>query len=385
MNQIRTFVIALTAAMITGAPALAIVGGDPPPADEYRFDAVAAFSFKEWLNGDVYEHNHFCCGTLIAPDKVLLARHCLNNHPPDSVYWFRFRRNIDGSIGDISQGWESFYHAEVDYFIFPETNPAGQDIVIAKLVSPVEHIEPMAIAELDAYAVGDPIQIAGWGEDEQHEPTHELRVTPLEPYPNELTSIPCSLVTFYGYSDQGNPCDCGPAMHDSGGAVVIETAEGEIQLIGVIGSYVSATRPQVHEEIGGCYYEDECFDTGYFCADLDGDGDVDVADLLALYGAWGDCPDPPEECPADFNGDGVVGVADQLLLLGQLGEYCPCPFDLDGDGDVDTSDLLICQSLVGDCPCDATNDCKPADFNDDAVVDGVDMDMLIDHYGPCPG
>jgi hypothetical protein len=46
--------------------------------------------------------------------------------------------------------------------------------------------------------------------------------------------------------------------------------------------------------------------------DLDGDGDVDVSDLLGLLAAWGPCPPP---CPADLNRDGVVNVTDLLILL----------------------------------------------------------------------
>jgi hypothetical protein len=49
--------------------------------------------------------------------------------------------------------------------------------------------------------------------------------------------------------------------------------------------------------------------------DLDGNGLVDVRDLLLLLGAWGDCPDPPAACPADLDGDGSVGVTDFLILL----------------------------------------------------------------------
>ncbi|MDY7108518.1 MAG: hypothetical protein SYC29_07755 [Planctomycetota bacterium] len=49
--------------------------------------------------------------------------------------------------------------------------------------------------------------------------------------------------------------------------------------------------------------------------DVDGDGDVDTADLLLLLGAWGDCPG----CPEDINEDGVVNTADLLILLGNWG------------------------------------------------------------------
>jgi hypothetical protein len=51
-------------------------------------------------------------------------------------------------------------------------------------------------------------------------------------------------------------------------------------------------------------------------ADIDGDGDVDTEDLLALLAAWGQ-----PGGPADINGDGTVDTADLLLLLAAWG---PC-------------------------------------------------------------
>lgn len=53
-------------------------------------------------------------------------------------------------------------------------------------------------------------------------------------------------------------------------------------------------------------------------ADVDGNGAVDVADLVTLLAAWGPCP----ACPADIDDDGVVGVADLIELLGAWG-VCP--------------------------------------------------------------
>lgn len=47
-------------------------------------------------------------------------------------------------------------------------------------------------------------------------------------------------------------------------------------------------------------------------ADLDGDGLVGFADLLALLAAWGPCA---ESCAADLDDDGVIGFGDLLVLL----------------------------------------------------------------------
>jgi ligand-binding sensor domain-containing protein len=48
--------------------------------------------------------------------------------------------------------------------------------------------------------------------------------------------------------------------------------------------------------------------------DVNGDGAVDVDDLVALIVAWGPCPSP-SDCPADVNGDGAVDVDDLVQLI----------------------------------------------------------------------
>ena len=48
--------------------------------------------------------------------------------------------------------------------------------------------------------------------------------------------------------------------------------------------------------------------------DLDCNGSVGAADLLALLVNWGPCDDC-QACPADLNGDCIVGVSDLLILL----------------------------------------------------------------------
>jgi subtilisin family serine protease len=61
---------------------------------------------------------------------------------------------------------------------------------------------------------------------------------------------------------------------------------------------------------------DEC--EGIVCPeDLDGNGEVDVSDLLALLAVWGETG-----VPADLDGSGVVDVADLLQMLAAWGT-CP--------------------------------------------------------------
>jgi len=48
--------------------------------------------------------------------------------------------------------------------------------------------------------------------------------------------------------------------------------------------------------------------------DINGDGTIDVLDLLELIAAWGECGDP---CESDLNGDGTVDVNDLLELVAQ--------------------------------------------------------------------
>jgi hypothetical protein len=53
--------------------------------------------------------------------------------------------------------------------------------------------------------------------------------------------------------------------------------------------------------------------------DVNGDGDVDVDDLLAVITGWGVCPVPPPPCLPDIapppSGNGVVNVDDLLMVI----------------------------------------------------------------------
>lgn len=59
------------------------------------------------------------------------------------------------------------------------------------------------------------------------------------------------------------------------------------------------------------------------CADINGDGIVNVLDLVDLLLIFGQsCPAPPALCPEDINCDGTVDVLDLTILLTQFGFPC---------------------------------------------------------------
>ena len=54
-------------------------------------------------------------------------------------------------------------------------------------------------------------------------------------------------------------------------------------------------------------------------ADVNGNGAVDVDDLLDIINSWGACPSPPELCDADVTDNGVVDVDDLLMVINDWG------------------------------------------------------------------
>lgn len=59
---------------------------------------------------------------------------------------------------------------------------------------------------------------------------------------------------------------------------------------------------------------------GMPCADINGDGEVGVVDLLFLLITWGPCDDPScDPCPGDLNSDCAIDTADLAILLDNWG------------------------------------------------------------------
>ena len=70
-------------------------------------------------------------------------------------------------------------------------------------------------------------------------------------------------------------------------------------------------------DINGNGVPDEC----ECLADLTGDDQVNVEDIFAVLGLWGECPDPcPPYCAGDLTEDCTVNIDDIFTILGEWGE-----------------------------------------------------------------
>ena len=81
------------------------------------------------------------------------------------------------------------------------------------------------------------------------------------------------------------------------------------------------------------------------------------------------------------NGDDDNGELSGSAYLFDAAAPGKCPWDLDGDGIVDVDDLLEVVHNMGSCK-DPDN--CPWDVNGDGVVDGADVSEVATHFGSCP-
>ena len=97
------------------------------------------------------------------------------------------------------------------------------------------------------------------------------------------------------------------ASDDNFGIHVSISGDGTAAIVGAHGDDDNGSRS------GSAYIFDI---DGPDCPDINGDGYINVSDLLAVIDQWG-----LTNSPADINGDGIVDVSDLLILIAAWG---PC-------------------------------------------------------------
>lgn len=102
----------------------------------------------------------FCSGSLVAPDIIMTAGHCLRNQAScDSTkFVFGFRLNDPVTLpkqttADMVFSCKTLIHTVAD--------PAGEDFALARLDRPVTHVKPLTFRTQGSLVPGDPLQVMG--------------------------------------------------------------------------------------------------------------------------------------------------------------------------------------------------------------------------------
>ena len=255
MLRLRPLLLALIGLSLVPASASAIVGGETTQRDWPHMVAM------EYKGEDDSEFGLRCGASLIRPDVVLTAAHCVDAEDGGTLPAENFRFLL--GTKKRSQGGERIAATEVlEHPGWDDTNGGGSDVALFKLERPSEQGRTIELASGDdasRWEPGDPAIVTGWGAEFYGAPT----------VPDDLKEAEVPIVsdgdcqTAYGFTlgfdPETNVCAGNliggedSCQGDSGGPLQVQGSDGGWVQVGVVSYGLGCAFPTqygVYAEVG---------------------------------------------------------------------------------------------------------------------------------------
>ena len=152
-----------------------VVGGNNVDNDEY-IPYQISMQYKR-RNG---QYGHFCGGSIIAPNRILTAAHCVNGQDPSKISVVAGINNLSDKTGVRSQVQAYEMHENYEELV-------TSDIAILKIDPPFEldgkRIDKIEATDYEPVGEKQNVLLTGWGS------VHHFGNGPLARYPTVLQKL----------------------------------------------------------------------------------------------------------------------------------------------------------------------------------------------------